>query len=142
MKVLWVEDQEPVREMLAIAADKAARARVQVDLVLAATLMDAEMRLRLERFDLILLDLVLPDSFDPDMTLARIANMGEHRIAALAETPAGEAALSAAHACGANVAPEPLRAGGLPLNRFIQRPDAFEAFLLGLMPGAEDAAAA
>ena len=51
MKVLWVEDHEPVRDMLAIAADKAARARIQVDLVMAATLMEAESRLRLERFD-------------------------------------------------------------------------------------------
>ena len=81
MKVLWVEDHEPVRDMLAIAADKAARSRVQVDLVMAPTLMMAEARLRLERFDLVVLDLGLPDSFDPDMTIARVANMGKYRIA-------------------------------------------------------------
>ena len=61
MKVLWVEDHAPVRDMLAIAADKAARSRVQVDLVMAPTLMAAETRLRLERFDLVVLDLGLPD---------------------------------------------------------------------------------
>ena len=57
MKVLWIEDHEPVRDMLAVAADKAARARVQVDLVLAHTLMEAERRLRLERFDLVVTEI-------------------------------------------------------------------------------------
>ena len=80
MKVLWVEDHEPVRDMLAIAADKAARNRVQVDLVTASTLMEAEARVRLERFDLVVLDLTLPDSIDGDMTIARMANMGKYRI--------------------------------------------------------------
>ena len=74
MKVLWVEDHEPVRELLLVAADKAARARVPVDLVMATTLMETENRLRLERFDLVVLDLTLPDSFDADMTIARVAN--------------------------------------------------------------------
>ena len=87
MKVLWIEDQEPVRDMLNIAADKAARARVQIDLVLAHTLMEAERRLRLERFDLVITELTLPDSYDGDMTIARIANMGGHRIAVSTATP-------------------------------------------------------
>ncbi|MEM9739883.1 MAG: response regulator [Pseudomonadota bacterium] len=130
MKVLWVEDHEPVRDMLAIAADKAARARVQVDLVMAATLMEAETRLRLERFDLVMLDLTLPDSFDPDMTVARVANMGRHRIAIASASENRDEVNETARRCGANIAPVAVGKGSLPFNRFIQRPDAFEDFFL------------
>lgn len=133
MKVLWVEDHEPVRDMLAIAADKAARARVQVDLVMAATLMEAESRLRLERFDLVMLDLTLPDSFDPDMTIARIANMGRHRIAIASASENRDEVNETARRCGANIAPVAVGKGSLPFNRFIQRPDAFEDFFLSQM---------
>lgn len=130
MKVLWVEDHEPVRDMLAVAADKAARARVQVDLVMASTLMEAESRLRLERFDLVMLDLTLPDSFDPDMTIARIANMGNHRIAAVSASDKRDEAVATALRCGANIAPIAIGKGSLPFNRFIQRPESFEDFCL------------
>lgn len=142
MKVLWVEDHEPVREMLAIAADKAARARVQVDLVMAATLMEAESRLRLERFDLVMLDLTLPDSHDPDMTIARVANMGAHRIAVVSAREDRDAAVAAAVRVGANIAPGAVSKGGLPFNRFIQRPEEFESFLQDQMPGRPAEAAA
>ena len=130
MKVLWVEDHEPVRDMLAIAADKAARARVQVDLVMASTLMEAESRLRLERFDLVMLDLTLPDSFDPDMTIARIANMGSHRIAVVSASDQRDLVAETASRCGANVNPAAVGQGSLAFNRFIQRPEVFEDFLL------------
>jgi len=134
MKVLWVEDHEPVREMLAIAADKAARARVQVDLVTATTLMEAESRLRLERFSLVILDLTLPDSVDPEMTIARIANMGNHRIAVVSASDERDRAVETARKCGCNIAAQAIGKTGLPFNRFIQRPGAFEDFLLSLMP--------
>lgn len=133
MKVLWVEDHEPVRDMLAIAADKAARARIQVDLVMAATLMEAEMKLRLERFDLVMLDLTLPDSFDPDMTIARIANMGFHRICVVSASEARQQAVDVARRCGANITPAAIGKGAVAFHRFIQRPDAFEDFLLDQM---------
>ncbi len=140
MKVLWVEDHEPVRDMLAIAADKAARARVQVDLVMATSLLEAESRLRLERFALVILDLTLPDSPDPEMTIARIANMGNHRIAVVSANDERDRAVETAKLCGCNIAPEAIGKAGLPFNRFIQRPGAFEDFLLSLMPGNEKAA--
>ena len=100
MKVLWVEDHEPVRDLLLVAADKAARARVPVDLVMATTLMEAENRLRLERFDLVVLDLTLPDSFDGDMTIARVANMGKHRIAVCSAQPERDQCVETALKCG------------------------------------------
>lgn len=136
MKVLWVEDHEPVRELLLIAADKAARARVPVDLVMASTLMEAERRLRLERFDLVVLDLTLPDSFDGDMTIARIANMGKHRIAVCSAQPERDQAVATALKCGANLAPNAVFKANLPFNRFIQRAESFHDFLIEQMPGA------
>ena len=105
MKVLWVEDHEPVRDMLAIAADKAARNRVQIDLVTAPTLMEAEARVRLERFDLVVLDLTLPDSIDGDMTIARMANMGKYRIGVASGSEGRDQAVANARACGCNIAP-------------------------------------
>lgn len=140
MKVLWVEDHEPVRELLLIAADKAARARVPVDLVMASTLMEAERRLRLERFDLVVLDLTLPDSFDGDMTIARVANMGKHRISVCSAKPERDQAVATALNCGANVAPEAVFKAKLPFNRFIQRAESFHDFLLEQMPGAANTA--
>ena len=141
MKVLWIEDQEPVRDMLSIAADKAARARVQVDLVLAHTLMEAERRLRLERFDLVLTELTLPDSYDGDMTIARIANMGAHRIAVSTAHPDRDKIVETARRCGCNIAGDPVFKASLPYNRFIQRPEAMLDFMLDLMDGTGLAAA-
>jgi len=137
MKVLWVEDHAPVQNMLEIAADKAARARVQVDLVISGSLLAAEDRLRLERFDLVVLDLTLPDSCDPEMTIARIANMGQHRIAVVSASDTRDEAVATALRCGVNISPEAVSKGSLPFNRFIQRPDAFEDFLISLMPDGE-----
>lgn len=133
MKILWVEDHEPVRDMLAIAADKAARNRVQVDLVTASTLMEAERRVRLERFDLVVLDLTLPDSFDGDMTIARMANMGKYRIAVVSGSEGREEAVANARSYGCNIAPEAISKAAVPFNKFIQRPAAFEEFFLNMM---------
>ncbi|MDJ0920220.1 MAG: response regulator [Henriciella sp.] len=137
MKVLWVEDHQPVCELLAVAADKAARARVPVDLVLATTLMEAENRLRLERFDLVMLDLTLPDSHDGDMTIARVANMGKHRISICSAQPERDTAVETALRCGCNIAPQAVFKAKLPFNRFIQRAESFHDFLLEQMPGAD-----
>ncbi|MEM9937327.1 MAG: response regulator [Pseudomonadota bacterium] len=139
MKVLWVEDHQPVCDLLAVAADKAARARVPVDLVLATTLMEAENRLRLERFDLVMLDLTLPDSHDGDMTIARVANMGKHRISICSAQPERDAAVETALRCGCNIAPRAVFKAKLPFNRFIQRAETFHDFLLEQMPGAASA---
>lgn len=134
MKVLWVEDHQPVRDMLAIAADKAARSRIQVDLVMATTLMEAERRIRLERFDLVVLDLTLPDSFDGEMTIARTASMGNFRIAVVSGSENRDEAVAGALKFGCNIAPQAISKASLPFNRFIQRPESFEDFLLDLMP--------
>lgn len=135
MKVLWVEDHQPVRDMLAIAADKAARSRIQVDLVMASTLMEAERRLRLERFDLVVLDLTLPDSHDGEMTIARTASMGNFRIAVVSGSENRDMAVANAVKYGCNITPRAISKASLPFNRFIQRPEAFENFLIDLVSG-------
>ncbi|MEO1029152.1 MAG: response regulator [Pseudomonadota bacterium] len=140
MKVLWVEDHEPVRDMLMIAADKAARSRIQVDLVLAPTLMAAEQRVRLERFDLVVLDLTLPDSMDGEMTIARMANMGDFRIAVVSGSEDRDAAVAGAIKFGCNISPKAVSKAKLPFNRFIQRPAEFEAFLLDFFEAGKEAA--
>jgi DNA-binding response OmpR family regulator len=81
MKVLWIEDHPRVGEMLTAASAAASRKRYGIDLVVATSLMDAERKLRLERFDLVVIDLMLPDSADEDVTVTRIANMGKFRVA-------------------------------------------------------------
>ena len=137
MKVLWVESHQPVQDMLSIAADKAARSRIQVDLVLAGSLMEAENRMRLERFDLVVLDLMLPDSFDGEMTIARTANMGPFRIAVVSASEDRDDAVAGAVKFGCNICPQAVSKASLPFNRFIQRPETFEDFLLDLMPNGE-----
>jgi len=81
MKVLWIEDHARAGELLAAAATAASRKRYGIDLVIATSLMDAERKLRLERFDLVVIDLMLPDSTDEDTTVTRIASMGKFRVA-------------------------------------------------------------
>lgn len=141
MKVLWVEDDARVVDQLATIADKAARARVQIDLVVANSLLSAEARLRLERFDLVLLDLTLPDSCDAEMTVARIANMGLHRIAIVSDRDDASRVVETAVACGCNIAGQAVEKDGVPFHRFIQRPDVCEDFFLALMPDAAPASA-
>ncbi|MEQ9316946.1 MAG: response regulator, partial [Henriciella sp.] len=115
-----------------------ARARVQIDLVLAPTLMEAERRLRLERFDLVVTELTLPDSYDGDMTIARVANMGRHRIAVSTANPDRDQIVTTALRCGCNIAHAPVFKANLPYNRFIQRPETMLDFFFEQM---EEAAA-
>lgn len=141
MKILWVENADDVREMLAITADKAARKRVQVDVVLAASLMSAETRLRLERFDLVILDLAVPDSMDADMAVTRIANMGKFRLGIISSCDEHEYAVEKALKHGVNVSPITIEKGGLPFRRFIQKPEEFATYMQALMPKIEQAEA-
>lgn len=142
MKVLWVEDNDRVCELLSIAATKAVRHRLQIDVVIAMSLIEAEARLRLERFDLVVLDLGLPDSFDADMTIARLANMGAHRLAVVSGSDRRDEAVRNAIRFGCNIAPVAIEKDSLPFNRFIQRPESFGEFLDGLMTEGETAQAA
>lgn len=70
------------------------------------------------------------------MTIARVANMGKHRIAVCSTQPDRDQAVATAIKCGANVAPAAIFKAKLPFNRFIQRAETFHDFLLEQMPGA------
>ena len=124
-----------------VAATKAVRKRIQLDLVIAANLMEAERRIRYEQFDLVVLDLRLPDSFDEGMTLTRVASMGNFRMAVVSASENRDAVAKAAIAAGCDCAPDAVAKETLPFNRFIQRPEEFYEFLQGLMPQAEPQAA-
>jgi len=119
--------------MLMIAGTKAVRKRIQLDLVIAANLMEAERRIRFEKFDLVVLDLRLPDSFDETMTLTRVASMGKFRMAVVSASENRDAVAKAAIAAGCDCAPTAIAKESLPFNRFIQRPEEFYEFLQSLM---------
>ncbi len=124
-----------------VAATKAVRKRLQLDLVIAASLMEAERRLRFEQFDLVVLDLRLPDSIDETMTLTRIASMGRFRMAVVSASENRDAVAKAAIAAGCDCAPVAVAKETLPFNRFIQRPEEFFQFLQSLTRQPEPQAA-
>lgn len=141
MKVLWVEDHHRAQEMLMVAGTKAARKRLQLDLVIAPNLMDAERHLRFEKFDLVIVDLRLPDSVDETMTLTRVASMGRFRMAVVSSSDQRDEAARACVAAGVDCVPYAIAKETLPFNRFIQRPEEFYEFLQSLMPRPETQAA-
>ena len=75
MKVLWVEDHARAGELLAAAAAAASRRRFGIDLVIATSLLDAERKLRLERFDLVVTDLRLGGKRDGGLQVMALAGM-------------------------------------------------------------------
>lgn len=140
MKVLWVEDHARAGELLAAAAAAASRRRYGIDLVIATSLLDAERKLRLERFDLVVIDLMLPDSTDEDATVTRIANMGRFRVAIVSASDRRQQVMDSLVRAGVDCAPRAVGKEELPLGDFVRRPELFRDFLYGLMPDAEQKA--
>lgn len=134
MKVLWIEDHARAGELLAAAAAAASRKRYGIDLVIATSLMDAERKLRLERFDLVVIDLMLPDSTDEDTTVTRVASMGKFRVAIVSASERREEVMRSLLSAGVDCAPKAVGKEELPLGDFVRRPELFRDFLHGLMP--------
>jgi DNA-binding response OmpR family regulator len=134
MKVLWIEDHPRAGEMLAAAGAAASRKRYGIDLVLATSLLDAERKLRLERFDLVVIDLMLPDSSDEDVTVTRIANMGKFRVAVVSGSDKRQQAVDSLKRAGVDCAPLAIGKEDLQLGEFARRPELFRDFVFGLMP--------
>ena len=134
MKVLWVEDHARAGELLAAAAAAASRRRYGIDLVIATTLIDAERKLRLERFDLVVIDLMLPDSTDEDATVTRIASMGRFRVAIVSGSDKRDEVMRSLVRAGVDCAPKAVGKEDLPLADFARRPELFRDFIHGLMP--------
>ncbi len=141
MKVLWVEDHARAGELLAAAAAAASRRRYGIDLVIATTLIDAERKLRLERFDLVVIDLMLPDSTDEDATVTRIASMGRFRVAIVSGSDKRDEVMRSLVRAGVDCAPKAVGKEDLPLADFVRQPELFRDFLNSLMPGAPQSAA-
>ncbi len=136
MKVLWIEDHPRAGELLAAAAAAASRRRYGIDLVIATSLLDAERKLRLERFDLVVIDLMLPDSTDEDATVTRIANMGRFRVAIVSASDKRQEVMDSLVRAGVDCAPKAVGKEELPLADFVRRPELFRDFLYSLMPDA------
>lgn len=134
MKVLWVEDHARAGELLAAAAAAASRKRFGIDLVIANSLLDAERKLRLERFDLVVIDLMLPDSADEDATVTRIASMGKFRVAVVSGSDKRDAVVSSLIRAGVDCSPKAVGKENLPLADFVRRPELFRDFVHSLMP--------
>ena len=136
MKVLWVEDHPAACELLQKAGAAATRKRLPIDLVIAPSLMEAERRLRLERFDLVMLDLQLPDSIDEDATITRIANMGDFRLGIVSASDRRQSMADFLRAAGRNCARTAIAKEDLSLAEFVSRPEVFHQFLVNVMDDA------
>jgi len=136
MKTLWVEDHARAGELLTAAAAAASRKRFGIDLVVATSLMDAERKLRLERFDLVVIDLMLPDSTDEDATVTRIASMGKFRVAVVSGSDKRDEVVKSLIRAGVNCSPVAVGKENLPLADFVRRPELFRDFVHSLMPDA------
>jgi DNA-binding response OmpR family regulator len=134
MKLLWIEDHPRVGEMLTAASAAASRKRFGIDLVVATSLMDAERKLRLERFDLVVIDLMLPDSSDEDVTVTRIANMGKFRVAVVSASEKRQQVVEGLMRAGVDCVPQAIGKEDLQLAEFARRPELFRDFVYGLMP--------
>jgi DNA-binding response OmpR family regulator len=133
MKVLWVEDHVHAGELLTAAGAAASRARYGIDLVVARSLMDAERRLRLERFDLVIADLFLPDSADEDVTVTRIANMGAFRLAVVSASDRRQEVVDGLVRAGVSCHPTAIGKENLNLGDFVKKPELLRDFLNTLM---------
>jgi DNA-binding response OmpR family regulator len=137
MKVLWVEDHARAGELLAAAAAAASRKRYGIDLVIATSLLDAERKLRLERFELVVIDLMLPDSTDEDATVTRIASMGKFRVAVVSASEKRNEVVASLMRAGVDCSPKAVGKEDLPLADFARRPELFRDFVVSLMPDTE-----
>ncbi len=133
MKILWVEDHSRANELLVAAGAAASRQRLGMDVVVAASLMEAERKLRLEKFDLVIADLFLPDSADEDVTVTRLANMGQFRVAVVSASDRRQEVVESLRSGGVDCAPVAVGKQDLDLGDFVRDPPKFRAFIDSLM---------
>jgi DNA-binding response OmpR family regulator len=114
------------------AGTAASRKRMGIDLVVAVSLLDAESKLRRERFDLVVVDLFLPDSADEDITVTRIANMGKFRVAVVSASERRQNIVESLISGGVDCSPVAIGKHELDFNTFVRQPESFRDFLLRL----------
>jgi DNA-binding NarL/FixJ family response regulator len=104
-----------------------------VDLVVSTSLQDAERRLRLERFDLVVADLFLPDSPDEEVTVTRVASMGIFRLAVVSASDRRQTVVDDLVRAGADCAPQAISKSDLDLSRLVREPQTLRDLVDGLM---------
>ena len=97
---------------------------------------DGLRRFGVGHFDLVVIDLMLPDSTDEDATVTRIANMGKFRVAVVSGSDKRNAVVASLTRAGVDCAPQAIGKEDLPLADFVRRPELFRDFIHGLMPPA------
>jgi len=128
VKVLWIEDHPTAIELLQAAGASANRKRLPID-----SLLEAERKLRLERFDLVMVDLRLPDSMDEDTTMTRVANMGEFRLGVVSASDKRQSIVDSLLKIGCNCSPKAIAKEDLSMIDFGRQPDKFYKFLCDVM---------
>ncbi len=132
MKILWVEDHEHAIKLIEEIKIAAARKRLPLDIVSAPNLTSAEQQLRRERFDLVLLDLQLPDSLSDMTSACRIANLGQFKLAVVSASPHAQEIVDVLERSLCDNVSKPIPKDDLPFVEFIQNPQKFMDFAEGL----------
>jgi len=128
MKILWVEDHEHALALISEISAAVVKQRLPLDIVSAPTLALAEQQLRRENFDLVLLDLELPDSLDGMMSACRIANLGSFRLAIVSASENASKIVDELEKSHCNNLTKPVSKSDLPFVDFILNPESFQEF--------------
>jgi DNA-binding response OmpR family regulator len=95
MKVLWIEDDPVWQKAIESMMLHRSRARKREMIVIARSMLEAERCLRLEKFDVVIVDLGLPDTIDGMASIIRARSAGAGRFAVLSADPNAEAIVAA-----------------------------------------------
>lgn len=87
MKILWIEDDPIWSAAIERMAVQRARARRRENILLVNSMEAAERQMRLERFDLVVVDLGLPDTVDGVASILRARSGGAQRFCVLSADP-------------------------------------------------------
>ena len=128
MKILWIEDHEHALLLIDEISTSVAKKRLPLDVVSVPTLAKAEDQLRIEKFDLVLLDLELPDSSDGMTSACRIANLGDFKLAIVSASDQAEKIVRELEISRCNNVTTPIPKSELPFVEFIRYPHKFQDF--------------
>jgi DNA-binding response OmpR family regulator len=88
MKILWIEDDPIWSAAIERMSIQRARARKKESIILVNSMGAAERQMRLETFDLVIVDLGLPDTVDGVASILRARSSGAQRFCVLSADPA------------------------------------------------------
>ena len=129
LRALWIEDDELMLGLIRAIDDHALRRQRGVSLAFASTLREAEDILRRERFDVVVLDLGLPDCRDPEILLTRICWAGSHRIVLVSGSGRVHEVAAEARRIGVAQLRTSVFKGKLPMDEFQRSPRKFHEWI-------------